>query len=154
MNASWAIFILCLISRYVEANLRRSNEYHRYYLLLLEYLHNRPYRFTKHFAKKVELAKAIGENRVTNINDNDFTVTSLQKIGTKEYKVTKERKAVLTNNNRFLSCECADCKHMFAIFKNIGSLLCAYYFLGSASKTDHHFCKLVLGPHFHKLEYG
>ena len=92
--------------------------------------------------------------KLTNTNDNDFTVTSLQKIGTKEYKVTKERKAVLTNNNRFLSCECAHCKHMFAIFKNIDSLLCAYYFLGSASKTDHHFCKLVLGPHFHKLEYG
>ena len=35
-NTSWAIFLLCLISRYVEANLRRSNEHRRYNLPLPE----------------------------------------------------------------------------------------------------------------------
>ena len=48
VNASWAIFLLCLISRQVEANIRRSTEYRRYNLLLPEFLHNRPYLFTKH----------------------------------------------------------------------------------------------------------
>ena len=122
MNASWAIFLLCLISRQVEANIRRSTEYRRYNLLLPEFLHNRPYLFTKHCVGKIELAKAIGENRIKRINDNNFTVTSLQENG-KRYKV------VLTNNNGFPSCECADwknnmspCKHMFAIFGKIDGL--------------------------------
>ena len=35
-NTSWAIFLLCLISRYVEANLRRSNKHRRYNLPLPE----------------------------------------------------------------------------------------------------------------------
>ena len=77
--------------------------------------------------RKNELAKAIGENRVNRIDDNEFTVASLN--GTKEYKVTKDYKVVLTNNNRFPSCECADwknnmlpCKHMFAIFDKIDGL--------------------------------
>ena len=122
MNDSWAIFLLCLISRYVEANIRRSNEYHRYNLLLPEFLHNRPYLFTEHCVEKIELAKAIGENGIKRINDNNFDVTSLQENG-KRYKV------VLTNNNRFPSCECADwkknmlhCKHMFTIFEKIDGL--------------------------------
>ena len=77
--------------------------------------------------RKNELAKAIGENRVNRIDDNEFTVASLN--GTKEYKVTKDYKVVLTNNNRFPSCECADwkknmlhCKHMFTIFEKIDGL--------------------------------
>ena len=122
MNASWAIFLLCLISRQVEANIRRSTEYRRYNLLLPEFLHNRLYLFTKHCVGKIELAKAIGENRIKRINDNNFAVTSLQENG-KRYKV------VLTNNNGFPSCECADwknnmlpCKHMFAIFSKIDGL--------------------------------
>ena len=120
MNASWAIFLLCFISRHVEANIRRSNEYRRYNLLLPEFLHNRPYLFTKHCVEKIELAKAIGENRIKRINDNNFTVTSLQENG-KWYKV------VLTNSNRFLSCERADwknnmlpCKHMFGVASTLG----------------------------------
>ena len=122
MNAIWAIFLLCLISRFVEANLRRSNEYRRYNLLLSEFLHNRPYPFTKHLVEKIKLAKAIGENRIKRIADNDFTVISLQENG-KEYKV------VLTNNSGFPSCECAHwkknmlpCKHMFPIFEKIDGL--------------------------------
>ena len=62
------------------------------------------------------------KNRIKLINDNNFTVTSLQENG-KEYKV------VLTNNNGFSSCECADwknntllCKQMFAIFDKIDGL--------------------------------
>ena len=116
MNASWAIFLLCLISRYVEANIRRSTEYRRYNLLLPEVLHDWPYLFTKHCVENIELTKAIGENRSKRINDNNFTVTSLQENG-------KRHKVVLTNNSGFPSCECADwknnmllCKHMFAIF--------------------------------------
>ena len=87
--------------------------------MLPEFLHNRPYPFTKYCIEKIELAKAIGENRIKCINDNDFTVKRVQGNG-KEYKV------VLTNNNGFPSCECADwkknilpCRHMFAIFEKI-----------------------------------
>ena len=53
-----------LISRYDEANLRRSNEHHRCNLLLPKFLHNRPYPFTKRCVEKIELAKTIGENRI------------------------------------------------------------------------------------------
>ena len=81
---------------YVEANVRRSNKYHGYNLLLSEFLHNRTYPFTKHCVEKNELDKAIEEN-----NDNDFTVNSLQNNG-KEYRV------VLKIDNGFPSCECAD----------------------------------------------
>ena len=81
MNTSWAIFLLCLIFRYIEANLRRSNEYPRCNLLLPELLCNRTYPFTKHCVKKIELAKTIGENRIKRIDDNDFTVTSFQGNG-------------------------------------------------------------------------
>ena len=101
MNASWAIYLLCLISRYVEANIKGLNEFCRYNLLLPVFLHNRLYPFTKHCVEKIELVKAIGENRIKRINNNDFTVTSLQENG-KEYKI------VLTNNNGFPSCECTD----------------------------------------------
>ena len=90
--------------------------------MLPEFLHNRPYLFTKHCVEKIELAKTIGENRIKRINDNNFTVTSLQENG-KRYKV------VLTNNNGFPSCERADwknnmlpCKHMFAIFDKVDGL--------------------------------
>ena len=69
-------------------------------LLFPELLHNRPYLFTKHCVERLELAKAIGENRIKRINDNNFTVTSLQENG-QRYKVA------LTNNNGFPSCECA-----------------------------------------------
>ena len=53
-----------LISRYDEANLRRSNELRRYNLLLPKFLHNRPYPFAKRCVEKIELAKTIGENRI------------------------------------------------------------------------------------------
>ena len=69
----------------------------------------------------------MGENRIKRIDDNNFTVASLQGNCTKDYKVTKEYKVVLTNNNGFPSYECADwknnmlpCRHMFAIFEKIG----------------------------------
>ena len=59
------------------ANVRRSNEYRRYNLLLPEFLHNRLYPFTKHCAEKIELAKAIGEHTIKLLNDDGFTVKSI-----------------------------------------------------------------------------
>ena len=97
--------------------------------MLPEFLHDRPDPFIKHCVEKIGLAKFIGGNRIKCIDDIDFTVTSLQENGTKEYTVTKEYKVVLTNNNAFPSSECANwkknmlpCKHMFAIFEKIDGL--------------------------------
>ena len=61
MKSRWAIFLLFLTSRYVQANLTRSNEYRKYNLLLPEFLHDWPYPFTKHCVEKAEPAKAILE---------------------------------------------------------------------------------------------
>ena len=85
MKSRWAIFLLFLTSRYVQANLTRSNEYRKYNLLLPEFLHDWPYPFTKHCVEKTEPAKAIGENRIKHIDDNDFTVTIFEESDTKEY---------------------------------------------------------------------
>ena len=102
MNASWATFLLCLISRYIEryifqANIRRSNEYRKYDLLLPEFLHNRPYLFTKYCVEKIELAKSIGENRIKRI----MIITLLLQVLRKKANGTKLY-------NGFPSCECAD----------------------------------------------
>ena len=102
LNASWAIFLLCLIFWYVEANLRRSNDYHRYNLFLSEFLHNRSYPFTKRCVEKLNYPSH-WRNRIKPINDNKFNVKSLQD-NSKEYKV------VLSNSNEFPSCECASRK--------------------------------------------
>ena len=63
---------------------------------------------TKHCVKKIVLAKAIGEDRMKRLDDNDFTIKSLQ---------DKEYKAVLTNNKRFPSCKCADWKKSMLPYK-------------------------------------
>ena len=96
--------------------MRRSSEHQSYNTLLPQSMLNRPYIFTKHCIKEIELAQFIDESRIAKINDTTFSVKSLQNNG-ESYKV------ILKNENGFPSCECEDWKrtmllykHMFALF--------------------------------------
>ena len=49
---------------YVEANIRRSSEYRKYYTDLPKWLQNKPKYFTKHCIEKINLAKDIKQENV------------------------------------------------------------------------------------------
>ena len=49
-------------------------EYREHNLLLLEFLYNRLYPFTKRYVEETEKARAIGENRIKLLNDGYFIV--------------------------------------------------------------------------------
>ena len=49
-------------------------DYRKRNLLLLEFLYNRLYPFTKRYVEETEKARAIGENRIKLLNDGYFIV--------------------------------------------------------------------------------
>ena len=79
--------------------------------MLVQFMHNRPYAFTKYCLKN-KFDQFTDEGRIAKIEDTSFFVKSLQNDG-KSYNVE------LKDDNGFLSCECEDwlpCKHMFFLF--------------------------------------
>lgn len=63
-----------LTLNYIEKTVRRLMEYRKRNLLLLEFLYNRLYPFTKRYVEETEKARAIGENRIKLLNDGYFIV--------------------------------------------------------------------------------
>ena len=113
-------FLPPLYHRYVELNIRYSDEYKKYQRSLPTYLRNRPKNIIDHLLMRKRAVDHAMIRSVETINNTRYSVKSSDWIELKK----KEYVVDFGNEQRYCSCTCPDfknnrmiCKHFFAVIE-------------------------------------